>query len=325
MTNLFKLSNGEVASTYIEYLYDKLPTIAVKIEEMDKDETGIYIEHVIGRLNELVPKIEYLNTLNGTNNNIVQAISGLINFFKSYTVDLRNINIMYMFDNKMFNKIFMIDDPRLFNIIFPNENILLYSDEVTPIIRFDEHRNLIIYDKSECFMKIYNKDKHNQQHVIDYIYQNMDVYDKLNLDYKDVAEIYKLIKTNNDIIDLRDSKFTYFEILHKDNFDLTFKMLVYNLLSIQDTIELDYKDILSFLKRIFINNSLPLKFKYEILERTLQNDKINFNYTNNIEIELDKLDKLELEYKDMVVDSVKSVMSGSTVNLNDSIKVTYEK
>ena len=132
-TELFTMSDGNVAETYLEYLYDKLPVIAEKIDNMHKDKTGIYIEHVLGKLNELIPEIEYLNTINGTNNNIVQAILGLINFFKSYTIDLRTLNILYMFDNKMLNKIYMIDDPRLFITLYPTESYPTYAVYITKL------------------------------------------------------------------------------------------------------------------------------------------------------------------------------------------------
>ena len=134
----FTLSNGDVAKTYIEYLYDKLPHIAEYIDELHKDKMGVYIEHVLGRLNELVPDIEYLSALNGTNNNIVQAIVSLVNFFKSYTTDLRNLNVLYMFDNKRMNKIYMIDDPRLFIKLFPEERALKYNDALHLCINFDK-------------------------------------------------------------------------------------------------------------------------------------------------------------------------------------------
>jgi hypothetical protein len=41
MTDLFKLSDGSVVSTYIEYLYDKLPIVAKIIDETKKEDTGI--------------------------------------------------------------------------------------------------------------------------------------------------------------------------------------------------------------------------------------------------------------------------------------------
>lgn len=127
-TKAFTMSNGAVAKTYMEYLRDKLPYIADYIETVDKESTGVLIEHILGKLNELIPDLTYVNTLNGINNNIVDAIIGLISFFKSYTVDLRNLNVVYMFSDKYFNMIRMISDPRIFTKIFPREKPLPYND-----------------------------------------------------------------------------------------------------------------------------------------------------------------------------------------------------
>lgn len=143
----FTMTNGEIATTYLEYLYDKLPHIAQTIEDLHKDKLGVYIEHVLGKLNELIPDLEYLSSINGTNNNITIALTSLINFFKSYTTDLRNLNVIYTFDDKFTNKIRMVDDPRLFIKLFPEEKAIKYNDAIHTCIKFDRSDNLIIYSK----------------------------------------------------------------------------------------------------------------------------------------------------------------------------------
>ena len=325
MTDLFKLSNGNVATTYLEYVYDKLPLIAEIINGLHKDKTGVHIEHVLGKLNELIPELEYLNTINGTNNNIIQAITGLINFFKSYTVDLRDLNIMFMFDNRMLNKIYMIDDPRLFNRIFPEENILGYNDIVKPIVRFDKIGNLIIFDKDSYRSTCYQNDKHNEEHLIDYIHNNIKSEDNLDLDYKDAMEFCEKIKTDKFVIDLRDNRNINIKIPHNDEFSTTFKWFLYNLLNINDNLDLDYKDVMIFIKQIFTNDKLPTKCKYEILERTVQNDKLDLSYLNELVILLNGVDNLELDYKDIMTYIPISVTSGTGITFNESVKLIHEK
>lgn len=278
---LFKMSNGNIATTYLEYLYDKLPVIAEFIDGLHKDKTGVYIEHAIGKLNELIPEIEYMNTLNGTNNNIVQAIQSLINFFKSYTVDLRTLNIMYMFDNKMLNKIYMIDDPRLFINFFPSEVLLTYNDVVKPVVRFDKQDNLIIYDPSEFFIKIMNDEHFNMNHVIESITTGMEAGEFLNIDYSDMMILYHNIKTT-DKVDLRELYNNYTTVHLKDKFtDFNYKLFTSLVLYITDTLEIDYKDIIKGL-----NNKLNLKIDDIIYDNKSPNnigidyceyDGINFN------------------------------------------------
>lgn len=139
-TKAFKMSNGAVAITYLEYIEDKLPYIADYIKSLEADECGVIIEHILGKLNELIPSLTYLTTLNGVNNNIVDAIIELIKFFKSYTVDLRNLSVVYIFDDDYWNRIRTIENLRL-NVNFqPREKPLEYNDInfITSVYRNDD-------------------------------------------------------------------------------------------------------------------------------------------------------------------------------------------
>jgi len=127
-TKAFKMNNGLVAITYMEYVRDKLPYIADYIDSLEKDECGVIIEHILGKLNELIPSLTYLSTLNGVNNNIVDCIIELIKFFKSYTVDLRNLNVVYIFDDPYWNRIRTVENVDLHVKIQPREKPLEYND-----------------------------------------------------------------------------------------------------------------------------------------------------------------------------------------------------
>ena len=324
-TDLFTMSDGRLAETYLEYLYDKLPVVAEFISDLHKDKTGIYIEHVLGKLNELIPEIEYLNTLNGTNNNIVQAILGLINFFKSYTVDLRTLNIMYMFDNKMFNKIYMIDDPRLFIKLFPTEVLPLYNDNVKPILRFDTHDNLVIYDPSKTYITIHNNIDFNLQFVVDQWVEHFDILDNLDLDYRDIIDLFK----HNDVVDsmyLRTNDDVKTRISVDDEQNIKDDLMLQFLLDKFDTLNLDYKDIIRYIiNKHFINMDLISKHECALKDEYVYNAIYNF-----IE-KFDVLDKLHLEeylglyYKDIIFSVDDHVKSSMDIAFNDTIKVIYEE
>ena len=300
MTDLFKMSDGRVAKTYLEYLYDKLPVIAEKIDDMHKDKTGIYIEHVLGKLNELIPELEYLNTINGTNNNIVQTIVGLINFFKSYTVDLRTLNILYMFDNKRFNKIYMIDDPRLFIRLFPHEALPVYNDTLTTALRIDKYNNLIIYDKAAIYNTLRPKDYVGEYDEIVQLINKMEIQDKMELDYKDLIELLTSHMSDNDVIDLRDDNHLYIDISHIEKYNTQHNLVIYNLMNKFDVLQLDYKDSILFIKRIYENDHIPFRCKNEIFNRIFHGDKFTLNHLMEISIAWDIIDKLELDYKDLI-------------------------
>lgn len=200
----FMKTDGKVAGTYMEYLYDKVPHIAETIEQMHKDKLGVYIEHVIGKLNEIIPELEYLSSLNGTNNNIVLALTSLINFFKSYTVDLRNLNVLYLFNDKFFNKIYMIDDPRLFIKLYPEEKIVSYHDNLHLCTKFDKEDNIIIYSKAALEDSITIKEFFERREEL-YLSSNMQYNDNLELYYKDNTHLSVNLQTPNDGFEVSDN------------------------------------------------------------------------------------------------------------------------
>ena len=240
----FKLSNGEIAGTYMEYLYDKLPNIAEFISDLHKDKMGVYIEHVIGKLNELIPEIEYLNTLNGTNNNIVTALVSLINFFKSYTVDLRNLNVMYMLNNKRLNKIYMIDDPRLFNSLFAEEKAVTYADNLSYIAKFDKYDNLIILNKEKIEMSktIVPSDEYNT-HDMCTISSITEMFDNLEMNYKDMMEIISEFGSK-DVIKLYTMENISNNIGVSDSQSIKDSMKIYYTLNLTSSMNFDYKDLI---------------------------------------------------------------------------------
>lgn len=211
--NAFTMSDGKVAETYMEYLYDKLPHIAELIEELHKDKLGVYIDHVLGKLNELIPDLEYVSSINGTNNNLINALVAMINFFKSYTTDLRNLNIMYYLDDKFYNKIRMVDDPRLFIKLFPEIKALKYNDDLKLFVGIDRNDRVIILTQKEISnVLLYDNREENfieADNVIESLSKNMEVYEDMDLDYADVIKIlYKLLNVDSEFVVFDDNYFS---------------------------------------------------------------------------------------------------------------------
>lgn len=342
---LFKMSNGNVATTYLEYLYDKLPLIADFINDLHKDKTGVFIEHVLGKLNELIPELEYLNSINGTNNNIVQAIIGLINFFKSYTVDLRTLNIMYMFDNRMLNKIYMIDDPRLKTILYPTDSYPTYVDSLKPTVTFDKNDNLIIYDPSDIKNNIYSSDQIKNYDEIRQLLNKLGIEDELILSYKDMMEMVSK-QSKNDIIDLRDFDNICGKLHLKEKFESEHTITLQFLMEVLDTMELQYKDLIGR-SSVLCNKIEQFKLKFYREHITnIQNREVYIPEEKifGLCIGKDAVDSLLLDYKDIIneirnmtieknkielitdIDRMEGdiMLSNANIHINDSIKVTYE-
>lgn len=137
----FTKSDGTIATTYLDYLSDADQDLYNVISSTDGGDMYDILSHAIGRLQEEIESMDNLNMLLDDSETAYKAITSLINFFKSYTVDIHTFNIWYVFDSKYYNAI------RLFgkfgtiesNMLGKTEMNTIYSDCVTghSIIPFD--------------------------------------------------------------------------------------------------------------------------------------------------------------------------------------------
>lgn len=102
---MFTKSDGSIASTYLEYLEDSEVDLFSIINETEPEDLYDILNHAVGRLQEEMDSLENLNMLTDDGNTAYDALMSLINFFKSYTVDIHNFNIWYVFDSKYYNSL----------------------------------------------------------------------------------------------------------------------------------------------------------------------------------------------------------------------------
>lgn len=302
--NAFTMSNGEIAKTYMEYLYDKLPNIAEYIDELHKDKLGVYIDHVLGKLNELIPDLEYVTSINGTNNNVMNALVAMINFFKSYTTDLRNLNVLYYFDDKFYNKIRMINDPRLFVKLFPEIKALKYNDSLKLFTAFNKNDKIFIFTDADLNNKLVYDDRDENFIIMDNVIESLEKtivpYEDLNLDYSDVIDIvYKALCTN-DKQKIIDEKHIYYK-LYIDNDIINYDDLtVQNKFITEDQLKAVYSDILTDSITAHIEDKHKLVFS-EIMKNNLEvNNDITTYEDKNLNNKLSSKEQLNMTYSDII-------------------------
>lgn len=105
--------DGTPAETIQELLLDRRPDIHDKIFSLDPKEDSETLkelsEHIIYRLQDELDRLTYMYYLEPDSNVMVDALRTMIRFFKSYTVDLKEFNVLYMVDSKYHNMIKLID------------------------------------------------------------------------------------------------------------------------------------------------------------------------------------------------------------------------
>lgn len=156
-TEMFKKNDGTEAKTFLEYLEDQDYVLYEVVQETEVEFIPMLIDHVLVKLNELMEDLKYLYILNDTNNPVFDAIVALLLFFKSYTVDITSLNIVYLFDSKYYNAIKLIGDLNTFLVEMEadDEIRLRYADQLSRIgVDIKHNEVLILKEFFEFFSNI---------------------------------------------------------------------------------------------------------------------------------------------------------------------------
>lgn len=127
MGELFMLPDGDIASTYKEYLMYTNYELYEFLENLDVESISDIILHILTKIQEYCQSVKYIHqSADGVNVNAM-ALMTLANFFKSYTVDIEQFNIIYVIDGRMDNLIKFIDQGNVHVTNTIESNALLYD------------------------------------------------------------------------------------------------------------------------------------------------------------------------------------------------------
>ena len=158
--DFFKLKDGSIAKTYTDFLRERDPILynsIIQIRNMDsldvkKEKISTIIDAVVYAVEEVIDldKYKYIfNHLPAVGAEAVKYyIYKVVNFFKSYKVDIMSINTVYTFDDKLENKIKMIDSAFI-------QYMYRKQDTIDMIIDAKSNVSMSKKEKLELFEKIY--------------------------------------------------------------------------------------------------------------------------------------------------------------------------
>ena len=142
----FRKSDETVATTYLEFLQDINPTLYDFVANIQTGDISTYILHIINRLQKLVTELQYLHIVNNDGNIFLDALTSLILFFKSYTVDLLGNSIIFLFDSRYYNMVKLIDTYSATKDISVSSDInLAYSDVISSVQHFINHKDKMAF------------------------------------------------------------------------------------------------------------------------------------------------------------------------------------
>lgn len=190
-TDMYRI-DGVLPKTYMDYLQAKNPKLHQLITETNDENLVQQIDLILVSLDEYLKtdklKHLFLNIPSLSMDNIRQFIYYLIDVFKSYTVDLAGLNIIYHVDDKRLNNI---------KLVLSEDNFFKYFEDYTNIALEDFFDNVFsvfeLYDEIKLRM-FADLDAHLTLEDWLILFQ---MFDSIDLIAED-------IKTENILSDFRD-------------------------------------------------------------------------------------------------------------------------
>lgn len=217
-TDVFKKSNGEVAKTFLEYLQDSDIELYEFVNTANYDDIPSYIEHILFKINELIPSLQYLYFVNSSNNSLLYALIKLIKFFKSYTTDLRDMNILYLMDSRYYNMTRLIDDIHYINKTMNiSESLNMNFSDIINTINSTMRND----DK----LKLYNE---YRMFAVSYLYSLGKSLNMINLD--DLIGFIQVRCLYKEKLNQTDKLGIIKEVVHKDKTNIVDEFLVTSIL-----------------------------------------------------------------------------------------------
>lgn len=326
-SDILQKENGEVAETYLDYLEDQNPLLADCVKNCTIEEAGVYIDHILGTLNELIPDLEYLSSINGTNNIMITALVKLIEFFKSYTVELKTINVLYLFDDKRFNMIRMVADPRFSVTMEQHERVAYYLDTLG--IRVENLVEELIKPIEKILIhNMLVHDEHFDEHYREIVELNVKtIYeDVMKILYSDTFKLM-LNNINFDRKMLLDEMQMYMikHYIREDancnlpidkELELSIKMVI------EDLPEIRYGDLIKY-----INNELNIDEQSSLDERIRYyaalslDDIVKHIIDTNIDINIYQDEFMNIRYADWVKQMINRIDDNDKISTFDKEKL----
>lgn len=318
MSNIFTKSDGEVATTYLDFLSDLDNEMYNLIVEADDNTLFTYIYHGIDAIKGYVNDIKYIYGIVDNSDVLLEALTKLIRFFKSYTVDLREFNVLYVLDHRYLNAIKIIDKLKELEV-----QIDIEEHDLTKMV------NELIHIESTMTKK-------ELMRLYDFLRINTEI-DLESIIFKSIKYQMEVLANIGDDISLYDiaqlevSNSYSSNMKLEDKLDIiiqfNFRDVLLSRISARTSVDIDefdslkMKDIVSMISSLRLNDSNKIRDIIKIISSISLKDSLigDIDYTMNLLI--------ELKEKDFIRDIIgveKLIQLGDTNTINDSIKIDLD-
>ena len=141
---VFKLPDGSIPNTYMDWLKVKNYPLYEFVSNLTVEETVDKISYITTKMIGWFTNTRYLAHLNPIDLTVINNVVKILWGFKSYTMDIRELNVIYVFDSKYYNLMKMLG-----RLWFSANGVIRETDigyhewisSISKAIRKDETRN----------------------------------------------------------------------------------------------------------------------------------------------------------------------------------------
>lgn len=149
--SVFNLSDGSTPSYYYDYLKEYSPDVYNYYMGQTADTVPDSISYIVDKLSYILSDVKYLRNMNSVDQKTIENIIKLIKYFKSYTIDIKTMSVVYMMDSKYYNVIRLIDSLKMAT------SMKLSEFDLLPIYNIlSAYVNTNICEDSRIYEYIYN-------------------------------------------------------------------------------------------------------------------------------------------------------------------------
>lgn len=282
----FRKENGELATSYTDFIESRDVVLYNSLMEIKKIESlSVKREKINNLINDIVYILEdYIDTDHFkflfshlpavSSEAIKQYIFKVVNFFKSYKVDIMSINTIYKFDDKLENKIMMIDSI-LFKYLYTKETTIEVLSKLKLTSNLTKEERIKLLDQLYIEITFWVDLFFNTDMTVKDSVKNK-LISLFKFDSSVIVESLEDMITNLEKFEFINC-FTSKEIISKLSKDEKLELLENIFIEITFWIDKFFNEDKLFREEIIKNISMLMKeSKYELYSSTYITNKVNY-------------------------------------------------
>lgn len=185
---VFALSDGTIPETYMDWLRENNYALFEYVDKLGQNEILDKINYITTKYIAWFDNCQYLDYLNPMDDAVVRGIVKILRWFKSYTIDIKNLDIIYLFDSKYHNLMKLMTQMWFHANATIRELNIGYGDWLSSIsayAKIKENRNKLMEAvKVTSHLKVKDID-HLLHDVVKKVSASITVRDKMDYRYLD--------------------------------------------------------------------------------------------------------------------------------------------